>query len=73
MWHLIKHEVGIWGNKTGDGDPMFDSNFQLEHKELIQKTINNPKHKLKFAPGDTLLYSNFGYCLLGRVIERISG
>jgi CubicO group peptidase (beta-lactamase class C family) len=28
---------------------------------------------LQFDPGSKSVYSNFGYCLLGRVIERVSG
>ena len=28
---------------------------------------------LQFAPGAKSVYSNFGYCLLGRVIERVTG
>jgi N-acyl-D-amino-acid deacylase len=31
------------------------------------------KHPLDFDPGSRYAYSNFGFCLLGRVIERISG
>jgi N-acyl-D-amino-acid deacylase len=29
--------------------------------------------KLDFEPGERYAYSNFGYCLLGRVIEKLSG
>jgi N-acyl-D-amino-acid deacylase len=28
---------------------------------------------LDFDPGTRYAYSNFGYCVLGRVIEKISG
>jgi len=28
---------------------------------------------LDFAPGSDYAYSNFGYCLLGRIIERLTG
>jgi N-acyl-D-amino-acid deacylase len=51
----------------------------------IAKTLNvplpvNPEHiirymlgqPLQFDPGNRFAYSNFGYCLLGRVIERVS-
>jgi N-acyl-D-amino-acid deacylase len=28
---------------------------------------------LDFAPGSKQVYSNFGYCILGRVVEKVSG
>jgi CubicO group peptidase (beta-lactamase class C family) len=31
------------------------------------------RQPLDFDPGSRHAYSNFGYCLLGRVIERVSG
>jgi CubicO group peptidase (beta-lactamase class C family) len=30
-------------------------------------------HPLEYAPGTHFGYSNFGYCLLGRVIEKVTG
>jgi N-acyl-D-amino-acid deacylase len=30
------------------------------------------KHKLDFDPGERYAYSNFGYCILGRVIEKVT-
>ncbi|HEX5128012.1 MAG TPA: serine hydrolase domain-containing protein [Rhodocyclaceae bacterium] len=31
------------------------------------------EHDLDFTPGERFAYSNVGYCILGRVIERVSG
>lgn len=31
------------------------------------------KRPLDFNPGERYVYSNFGYCVLGRVIEKVSG
>lgn len=65
--HLLTHTCGGWGNQQND--PMF-SNPEMSHSQLIQWTLR--KQSLGFAPGTHFAYSNFGYCLLGRVIEKIS-
>jgi CubicO group peptidase (beta-lactamase class C family) len=64
--HLITHTSGGW---TNDGnDPMFQRP-ELDHAELIAWTIRT--HPLVNPPGKAYAYSNFGYCVLGRVIEKI--
>ncbi|MEP6757377.1 MAG: serine hydrolase domain-containing protein, partial [Chthonomonadales bacterium] len=68
LLHLLTHTCGGWGN-TGN-DPMF-SHPRFDHKRLIVETIAN--HPLQFQPGQHYSYSNFGYCILGRVIEKLSG
>ena len=65
--HLLTHTAGGWGN-THD-DPMF-MNKRMDHRELINWTLNNIA--LTSEPGKNYSYSNFGYCLFGRVIERVS-
>jgi len=68
--HLLEHVAGGWGNKKQD--PMFDSRaIQKNHAELIVWTLQNVP--LQHPPGSHYQYSNFGYCLLGRVIEQITG
>ena len=37
---------------------------------IIRFMLGRP---LDFAPGEKHAYSNFGYCMLGRIIERITG
>jgi N-acyl-D-amino-acid deacylase len=39
-------------------------------REIIRVMSGKP---LDFAPGERYAYSNYGYCLLGRVIETVSG
>jgi CubicO group peptidase (beta-lactamase class C family) len=68
IYHLLTHTCGGWGND--DNDPMF-SNPGMNHHQLIEWTLRT--QPLQYAPGDHFSYSNFGYCLLGRVIEKISG
>lgn len=66
--NLLTHTSGGW---TNDGnDPMFREPA-FNHRELITWTLQN--QPLKHAPGEHYAYSNFGYCVLGRVIEKISG
>ena len=68
--HLLEHSAGGWGNKTKD--PMFDRRaIDLNHRRLIVWTLAN--HPLERDPGEDYDYSNFGYCLLARVIEAITG
>lgn len=66
--HLLTHTSGGWQN-DGD-DPMF-RHPEMDHAELIERTLRD--QPLKHAPGVNYAYSNFGYCLLGRVIEKVSG
>lgn len=70
--HLIGHRGG-WVNVNKDGaasDPMFAYTGN-DHKGLIEWTLKN--YPLGFDPGSDDKYSNFGYSLLGRVIEAKSG
>lgn len=65
--HLLHHTAG-WGDQGGD--PMFQ-NTQMNQAELIAWTLKNKP--LEYAPGTHYWYANFGYCVLGRLIEKISG
>jgi CubicO group peptidase (beta-lactamase class C family) len=66
--HLLTHTGGGWGNQKND--PMF-SNPALNHAQLITLTLKN--RPLDYPPGEHYAYSNFGYCVLGRIIEKITG
>lgn len=65
---LLKHVEGGWANDAND--PMF-TNPSLTAGQLISWTLDN--RPLDHAPGTAYAYSNFGYCVLGRVIEKITG
>ncbi|SDV48299.1 serine hydrolase domain-containing protein [Chitinasiproducens palmae] len=64
--HLLTHTCGGWDNTRND--PMFETP-RLDHAQLIAHTLAT--HPLQAPPGTRYAYSNFGYCVLGRVIERI--
>jgi CubicO group peptidase (beta-lactamase class C family) len=64
---LLTHTGGGWSN-THD-DPMF-MNPGMSHAELIAWVLRN--RPLDHPPGQAYAYSNFGYCVLGRVIEKLT-
>lgn len=66
--HLLTHTAGGWSNQGHD--PMFHE-ADRGHAAIIQHILD--KYPIEDAPGKRYAYSNFGYFLLGRVIERISG
>ena len=65
--HLLTHTGGGWDNE-GD-DPMY-AHPALDHAQLIERILR--ERPLDHVPGQVYAYSNFGYCLLGRVIEKIA-
>ncbi len=75
--HLLNHTAG-WSLITY-GDPMFiphkihkmdDVSYPIEFDDVIKFVIS--RH-LPYRPGTRFNYSNFGYSLLGRVIEEVTG
>jgi CubicO group peptidase (beta-lactamase class C family) len=66
--NLLTHTSGGWPNDSTD--PMFQHN-SWDHQKLISWTLENLL--LTYPPGQHWAYSNFGYCVLGRVIEQVTG
>ena len=65
---LLTHTSGGWPNDSTD--PMFRFK-SWDQSKLITWTLENLP--LTYPPGQHWAYSNFGYCVLGRVIEKVSG
>lgn len=75
--HCLQHRGG-W-DRDKSFDPMFQAvRFAKElgvpapagPQDVIRAMLNQP---LDFDPGSQYAYSNYGYCLLGRVIEQVTG
>ncbi|MFX0081700.1 MAG: serine hydrolase domain-containing protein [Candidatus Hodarchaeota archaeon] len=65
--HLLTHSSGI----TRDGNTGHWLNFKFPTLEEIKAQF---QEKIRFfEPSETLKYSNFGYVLLGQIIEEVSG
>jgi CubicO group peptidase (beta-lactamase class C family) len=74
----LLHHTGGW-----DRDKSFDPMFRpiLIAKALKETAPAGPAsvirymmgEPLDFDPGTRFVYSNFGYCVLGRIIERLTG
>jgi len=76
--HHLLHHTGGW-DRDQSGDPMFmEKKIARANGEpppanqhaIIRYMLGQP---LDFDPGARYAYSNFGYCVLGRIIEKISG
>jgi N-acyl-D-amino-acid deacylase len=75
--NLLEHRGG-W-DRAKWGDPMFQmkrvrEELKIDHaptpRDVVRWMMGNP---LQFDPGEREAYSNFGYCVLGRIIEKAAG
>ena len=75
--HLLSHTAG-WSKRTY-GDPMFiplkiaeemNTPAPADLNTIIRFVLSKP---VPYQPGTRYDYSNFGFCLLGKVIEAVSG
>ena len=46
-------------------------NYQMTNAQIVQWELNN--EIITHTPGTSYLYLNFGYILLARIIEKVSG
>jgi CubicO group peptidase (beta-lactamase class C family) len=74
--HLLTHTSG-WNHRRYDpvfGPLVIAARYRkegtVETEDLIRYTL---EQKLDFEPGTKYSYSNTGYCILGKIIEKASG
>ncbi|MFI6326461.1 serine hydrolase domain-containing protein [Nonomuraea sp. NPDC050556] len=74
---LLQH-LGGWDRDVSK-DPLWldhtiaatlDIPLPIEHADIVKYRTERP---LDFDPGSRYAYSNYGYMLLGRIIEKVSG
>jgi CubicO group peptidase (beta-lactamase class C family) len=74
----LLHHAGGWNRDTGF-DPMFQSSVAAQSvgypypagpETVIRYMLGQA---LQFTPGSEYHYSNFGYAILGRIIEKVTG
>ena len=73
---LLRHKAGFTAR---GGDPMFSTRYIImrnrlekapDHITLMKCVMKKP---LGYLPGTSQAYSNFGYLLLSKIIEEVSG
>ncbi|MCB8999049.1 MAG: beta-lactamase family protein [Bacteroidales bacterium] len=76
LTNLLNHTAG-WGKRQGDA--IFNSRYIARKMKsenpsdlnmIIEYTLSQ---KLSYNPGQRYSYSNFGYALLGKIVEKITG
>lgn len=65
--HLLDHTSGFTNNPS---DAMFQ-NLDWTIQQVIDDVLDN--RQLTTIPGAEYSYSNFGYILLGRIVEKLTG
>jgi CubicO group peptidase (beta-lactamase class C family) len=74
--HLLNHTPG-WNNRKED--PLFESvaiarKMHVEPPANIETVIQYYlQQDLSYEPGTKYCYSNFGYAVLGKIIEKVTG
>jgi D-alanyl-D-alanine carboxypeptidase len=70
--HLLQHSPGWVPGRGQHVDPIFDPAHLTETRDqLIAHVLTD--YEVAVEPGTTFRYWNMNYCLLGRVIENVTG
>lgn len=69
--HLLNHTSGLGNYVLNEGNPSSWVTVPLSHEEDIMPIIK--KQGVLFRAGEDVKYSNSGYYLLARILERVCG
>lgn len=64
--HLLSHTAGFEAREEG----LFRS---VDQARSLEATVKTDSPEQIFVPGTTPAYSNYGYALLGYIVQRVSG
>ncbi|KAB8188028.1 serine hydrolase domain-containing protein [Microbispora catharanthi] len=77
--HLL-HHLGGWDRGASGIDPMYRADFTVSGALHVPLPVTQANimdfmsaRVLDFDPGSKYVYSNYGYMLLGKVIEKVTG
>ena len=70
--HLLQHTSGLPDTIPAMIGWVHYDDATRNQTEIVKKYLPDFK-KLKFAPGEKAIYSNFNYMVLGAIIEAVSG
>lgn len=74
--HLLRHQGGF---SVRNGDPLFNTlNIARQMRKRPPLTADDlveyaSRSRIRYEPGSSNIYSNLGYVILGKVIEKVSG
>lgn len=71
--HLLTHTSGWNYNLTGGTDPIFAGSDSRFAGKSIQGRTEYMVKNIACTPGSGYSYYNLGYCLLGQIVEKITG
>ena len=71
--HLLTHTSGWQYATTGGVDPIFTGDSRFYGKNLKQRVEYMVKTPVTSTPGATYSYYNLGYCVLGQIVEKVTG
>ena len=71
--HLLTHTTGWNYNTTGGEDPIFTGDSRFYGKSLFDRVKYMVGTNTSNEPGTSYSYYNLGFCVLGQIIEKITG